>query len=74
MSRLHIDWTRCEGRGSCVELLPEVLDQDPWGFPLAKDGRKEPEVPEQLAGYARRAVTYCPVLALKLRAGEPAGQ
>ena len=26
MSRLHIDWTRCEGRGSCVELLPEVLD------------------------------------------------
>ena len=72
MPRLHIDWTRCEGRGSCVELLPEVLDEDPWGYPLAKDGGKEPEIPDHLAGHARRAVTLCPVLALKLRVEQPA--
>ena len=22
--RLHIDWTRCDGRGLCTELLPEL--------------------------------------------------
>jgi ferredoxin len=35
--RLHVDWTRCDGRGLCVELLPDVLRRDPWGYPLARD-------------------------------------
>jgi ferredoxin len=65
---LHIDWTRCAGRGSCVELLPELLDRDPWGYPLARDGSREPVIPENLVAHARRAAGYCPVLALKLRA------
>ncbi|MFJ6416053.1 ferredoxin [Paeniglutamicibacter sp. NPDC091659] len=30
---LHIDWTRCDGRGLCVEVLPEVFDRDDWGYP-----------------------------------------
>lgn len=64
--RLHIDWTACDGRGACVELLPEVLDQDPWGYPIPRDGSKQPEVPPAAAEYARRAVTYCPRLALRL--------
>ncbi len=64
--RLHIDWTACDGRGACVELIPEVLDQDPWGYPIPKDGSRQPEVPPQAMPYARRAVAYCPRLALRL--------
>jgi ferredoxin len=30
-ARLHIDWTGCDGRGLCTELLPELLDRDEWG-------------------------------------------
>jgi ferredoxin len=64
--KLHIDWTLCDGRGGCVELLPEVLDTDPWGYPLPHDGSKEPEVHPALAQHAKRAVTLCPRLALRL--------
>lgn len=65
-TRLHIDWTACEGRGLCVELLPEILDRDEWGYPLARDGAREPAVPAALTDHARRAVTHCPRLALRL--------
>ena len=34
--RLHIDWTRCDGRGLCTELLPTALDRDDWGYPLTR--------------------------------------
>lgn len=30
---LHIDWTKCDGRGLCTELLPTVLGRDDWGYP-----------------------------------------
>ncbi|MET4001897.1 ferredoxin [Arthrobacter sp. UYCu511] len=43
---LHIDWTRCDGRGLCTELLPTVLVRDDWGYPLAlhstNGGRSNP--------------------------------
>jgi ferredoxin len=64
--RLHVDWTVCDGRGTCVELLPEVLDADPWGYPMPRDGSRQPDVPAELEPYARRAVAYCPRLALRL--------
>jgi ferredoxin len=67
--RLHIDWTACDGRGNCVELLPEVLDHDPWGYPVPRDGARQPEVPMAELPYARRAVAYCPRLALRLVSG-----
>ena len=63
MTRLHIDWTVCEGRGACVELLPELLYRDEWGYPLARE--KQPQVPPALEGHARRAVRDCPRLALR---------
>lgn len=63
MPRLHIDWTRCDGHGACVELLPELLDQDEWGYPVP---RGDLEVDGQLERHARRAVAACPVLALRL--------
>jgi ferredoxin len=67
MSRLHIDWTRCDGRGLCTELLPELLDRDDWGYPISRSGSREPEIPEEQLRYARAAVKKCPRLALKLR-------
>lgn len=66
-ARLHIDWTACDGRGLCVELLPEVLTPDDWGYPLAITGDgTDVGVPAALVPYARRAVAQCPRLALRL--------
>ena len=64
--KLHIDWTACDGRGLCTELLPELLDRDPWGYPRPRDGAREPAVTPGLAGHARHAVAHCPRLALQL--------
>lgn len=61
--RLHVDWTRCDGHGLCAELLPELLDRDEWGFPLA---RGPLDVEGRLLPHATRAVSACPLLALKL--------
>lgn len=63
---LHIDWTRCDGRGLCAELLPELLDRDDWGFPRARDGSRDIAVPRMLRRHASDAVAACPVLALRL--------
>jgi ferredoxin len=64
--RLHVDWTACDGRGLCSELLPELLEPDPWGYPRARDGDREPAVPRALVAHAERAVAACPLLALRL--------
>lgn len=60
--RLLVDWTRCEGRGACAELLPELIEVDDWGYPVVTT----PDVPDHLERHARRAVAACPVLALRL--------
>ena len=65
-TRLHVDRTACDGRGLCAELLPELLSEDDWGYPVARDGEAEPVVPRRLEGSARRAVDRCPALALRL--------
>lgn len=59
---LLIDWTACDGRGLCAELLPELIRRDDWGFPLIGDAR----VPAHLLDHARRAADVCPTLALRL--------
>ena len=64
--RLHIDWTRCDGRGLCTELLPESLSRDEWGYPLPIDGSREPEITAAQLKYAKAAVKRCPRLALRL--------
>ena len=68
--RLHIDWTRCDGRGLCTELLPELLDRDQWGFPLSRNASREPEIPAEQVKYAKAAVKRCPKLALTLLGDE----
>jgi ferredoxin len=65
MNRLHIDWTACDGRGLCAELLPELLAEDDWGYPVARAGG-DLTVPAVLEGEAREAVSRCPALALRL--------
>jgi methionine sulfoxide reductase heme-binding subunit len=60
--RLHVDPIRCIGHGLCAELLPERITLDQWGYPLLGDA----DVPAYLARRARRAVTDCPALALRL--------
>ncbi len=60
--RLRVDPISCIGHGLCAELLPELITLDQWGYPLLADGH----VPAYLAGRARRAVTDCPALALRL--------
>jgi ferredoxin len=66
VNRLHVDWTACDGRGLCAELLPELLVEDEWGYPVARTGEPEPVVPRQLHAVARQAVDRCPALALRL--------
>jgi methionine sulfoxide reductase heme-binding subunit len=60
--RVQVDPIACTGHGLCAELLPELIAVDKWGYPLLKD---EP-VRMSLTRRARRAVTDCPALALRL--------
>jgi ferredoxin len=46
----------------CAELLPELIAEDPWGYPIVAAG----PVPDELVPLARRAVAACPTLALLL--------
>lgn len=60
---IAIDRIRCDGRGLCAELVPELIRLDDWGYPVIAGGA----VPEHLIAHAQKAVGSCPVLALALR-------
>ncbi|GEM_PF-779872 len=60
--RLRVDPIACDAFGYCVELLPEIVGLDEWGFPVLDDG----PVPAYLVELARRAVRDCPRRALLL--------
>lgn len=60
--RLRVNPIACDARGLCIELLPELISADPWGYPIIRPG----PVPRQLLPLARRAVAACPTLALML--------
>jgi ferredoxin len=63
--RLHltVDRIKCDGRGLCAELLPELIRLDDWGYPILANG----PIPEHLLPLATRAVEDCPVLAIAMR-------
>jgi len=64
--RLQLNPIACGAHGVCIELLPELIAADPWGYPVIAPG----PVPQQLLPLAQRAVNVCPTLALLLtRAG-----
>jgi ferredoxin len=60
---LRVDPIGCTGHGLCAELLPERVELDDWGYPVIQEAELTPELVE----LARRAVTSCPALALRLR-------
>ncbi|MFL6098970.1 MAG: ferredoxin [Actinomycetales bacterium] len=66
-TKLHVDRVACDGRGLCIELLPELLAADPWGYPAGRDGGRDTSVPDSLRLLAGQAVRDCPRLALSLR-------
>lgn len=59
---LEVDRIKCDGRGYCAELLPEMIRPDDWGYPIVSSGR----IPDHLLDHARRAVAACPTLAIRL--------
>lgn len=61
MSRLVVDWSRCDGHGLCARLLPEAVSLDEWGFPIIGP-------PEALPARSivHAAVSICPRLALRV--------
>jgi ferredoxin len=61
--RLRVNPIACEAHGVCIELLPELIIADPWGYPIIRPG----PVPDHLLPLARRAVASCPTLALFIR-------
>jgi ferredoxin len=61
-ARLRVNPIACEAHGLCAELLPELIAEDPWGYPIIAPG----PVPDGLLPLARRAVALCPTLALLL--------
>jgi len=63
---IAIDRIRCDGRGLCAELVPELIRLDDWGYPIIASGA----VPDHLMSHAQKAVASCPVLALSLRQAE----
>jgi ferredoxin len=66
--RLAIDMIKCDGHGICAELFPEWVRLDDWGYPIID----EHDIPPALLAHARRAVTACPSLALRLEKGSGA--
>jgi ferredoxin len=60
--RLRVNPIACEAHGVCIELLPELIMADPWGYPIIRPA----PVPDHLLPLARRAVASCPTLALIL--------
>lgn len=60
---LAVDRIKCDGHGVCAELFPEMIQLDDWGYPIVDAAA----VPEHLLQHGRRAVSSCPMLALRLR-------
>jgi ferredoxin len=61
-SVLRIDWKKCDARGLCAELVPELIQLDEWGYPIVQPG----PIPKELLGHVRRAAAACPTLAIHM--------
>jgi ferredoxin len=59
--RLEINPIACTAHALCADLLPELIQLDEWGYPMLSN-----DVPIDLEGHARRAVSACPTLALRI--------
>ena len=57
---LRVNPIACTAHGVCAELLPELIELDPWGYPIIPRA----ELTDEMLAHARRAVASCPTLAL----------
>ncbi len=57
---IRVNPIACEAHGVCVDLLPEMIGRDPWGYPIVSDR----PVPAGLLKLAKKAEASCPTLAL----------
>ena len=64
--QLRVDWPACKAHGLCAELLPEIISLDEWGYPIIHES-----VESDVLAMARRAVSACPTLALRLTQPPP---
>jgi ferredoxin len=60
--RVQVNPIACVAAGMCVELLPERISLDEWGYPIVNGD----PLPAELVTHARRAVAACPTLALRV--------
>ena len=60
--QLRVNPIACTGHGVCAGLLPEIIELDPWGYPILRSAA----VPLALVPHAQRAADSCPTLALLL--------
>jgi ferredoxin len=60
--RVRVNPIACQAHGMCVEILPERISLDEWGYPIVDD---QP-LPPSLIRHARRAAQACPTFALLL--------
>jgi ferredoxin len=48
----------------CADLVPELIELDDWGYPIIRPDA----IPKSVLPHAKRAVSGCPTLALRLQA------
>ena len=36
--QLRVNPIACDAHGLCIELLPELITADPWGYPIIRPG------------------------------------
>lgn len=58
--KVTVDDDRCRGHGVCCAICPEVFTLSEDGYAIVEN----PEVPEELAGTVREALSSCPERAI----------
>ncbi len=58
--RVRVNPIACEAHGMCVELLPERISFDDWGYPVVDETPLQGREVE----HAMRAARACPTFAL----------
>lgn len=58
--RLGINPVACDGLGMCAHKAPDVIQLDPWGYPVVSNEELEGAEADQ----ASRAIRACPRQAL----------
>lgn len=67
MTRIHVDFTKCQGYANCVVSAPEVFDLDDNG----KVDVLRATVDDAALTEVREAVRSCPAAALTLKETTP---